>query len=126
MVKAATIEPELSATHTALLQWMARTLAHTTDSFAFLNAALEQLYATLHPAFAQVLLLNREQDELTLAAFVGHPPDAERLPLRLSPTMLELLGADLPALVARPASSALAADLGAPRGVAFEALLLIP
>ncbi|HET9224825.1 MAG TPA: hypothetical protein VFO07_20090, partial [Roseiflexaceae bacterium] len=64
MFEQAAIDPTLPSAHTALLQRVSRTLAQTTDSFAFMNAVLSELHTLLQPAFAQVLLLNRDQDEL--------------------------------------------------------------
>jgi GAF domain-containing protein len=126
MLEQATIDSTLPSTHAALLQWVTRTLAQTTDSFAFLNAVLDELHILLRPAFTQVLLLNREQDELTLGAFAGPAPLVECLPLRLSPKVLDLLSGVQPALLEQPVSAELAAQLGAPPGIAFDALLLAP
>jgi GAF domain-containing protein len=126
MIQPATIKPELPPSHTALLHWVTRTLAQTTDSFAFLNTALGELHALLRSAFAQVLVFSREQDELTLGAFAGPAPAAEYLPLRPSPSVLGLFGGGQPWLVEQPDETALAAELGAPPQIAFEALLLAP
>ncbi|MFL5804855.1 MAG: GAF domain-containing protein [Roseiflexaceae bacterium] len=126
MVEPATILPELPPQHTAVLQRVTRALALTTDSFAFLNGALDDLYAVLRLALVQVLLLNREQDELAVGAFAGPRPVNERLPLRASHALPALLGAQRTALVERTDAPALHAELGPLLGAEYGSLLLVP
>jgi GAF domain-containing protein len=126
MFEHAALPPELPPGHTDLLRRVAQALAATTDSFAFLSTALAELSGRLPLALAQVLLLNRDQDELTLGAFVGPRPTAEHLPLRPSSALMALLAAGQPALIERVGPSPLLADLWPLLGGERGALLIAP
>jgi GAF domain-containing protein len=126
MVEPATILPELPQQYTTLLQRVTRALALTTDSFAFVDEALGDLHAELQLAFVQVLLLNREQDELTIGAFAGPRPVLDRLPQRPSHALIEWIGTGPPALFERRDAPALHTELDPLLGAEYGSLLLAP
>jgi GAF domain-containing protein len=105
------VQPPLPASHTATLVRVNQALALATDSAAFLRLALNELCALLGPAFAAVLLLSQDGDELSIAATCVPEHPANTLALHSLPAVVSALGAREPLVVPRPGESPLTNEL---------------
>jgi GAF domain-containing protein len=123
MLKQPTTESDLPPAHTATLMRVSQALALTTDSAAFLQQALEELCALLKPAFACVLLLSQDGDELTVGATIQPAPPVGAVSLQELPALGAALGARKPVLARQ---AALVAELRPLLPAAHGALLLLP
>jgi GAF domain-containing protein/Cdc6-like AAA superfamily ATPase len=126
MAELSTSLPALPPGHIDLLRRVATAVSQTTDSAAFLRATLADLGQVLRPAFAQVLLLSREQDELTLGAYAGPRPSIQRWPLRPSGEMVTFLASGRSAVFERGAAPPPIDDLWPIGCDTCAALLLVP
>ena len=74
MTQKSSAQSQLPPAHTATLLRVIQALALTTNSAVFLQQALDELCALLHPACASVLLLSQDDDELTVGATTQPAP----------------------------------------------------
>jgi GAF domain-containing protein len=101
-------------------------LAQTTDSAAFLHQALNELCTLIKPAFASVLLLSQDGDELSVGASSEPALVGSTLALQSLPAVVGAIGAQTPIVDLRPDEAPLANELGPLLPGAPNALLWFP
>jgi len=106
------VRPLLPISHTATLLRVNHALAQATDSAAFLHQALNELCTLIKPAFASVLLLSQDGDELSVGATSEPAFAGGTLALQSLPAVVGALGAQTPIVDLRPGEAPLADELG--------------
>jgi GAF domain-containing protein len=91
-----------------------------------MQQTLDELCGLLQPAFAHVLLLDQDGDEVTVGATTSHAPAAGSLSLRPLPEVIGALVMRQTTLIEQPAQSGLAAQLGPLISEQASALLFVP
>jgi len=121
-----TIQLALPHTHTVLLHRIAHALTLTDDTSTFLKKSLDELSALLEPVFVQVLLLNRENDTLVLAAAAGPLKPLQTTLPRILPQVEAALLLNRATLIENPIEAALAAQFDPLATTEFGALAFMP
>jgi GAF domain-containing protein len=124
MTQQSTTELELPPSHVATLQHIHRDLATTQDNEAFTQRALDALCGLIAPAAAFALLLNRDNDTLSITA--SWPALQEPQDVTISAELLRALNKPRAALLAAKQHAALSRQLSTLLSEPIGALLCVP